>query len=682
MEEKRLVVLTISQATNELFRQQLQEVIKEQAIIDGISLEQDVIDQPIEEALVLTTKSLSKEIDKYTAESSQVIFARRALDISTLEKLIKLPANKRALLINNTKLATLETKSLLQEVGIDHLELVPFYPEESTQGLEDIKLAINLGAEKYIPPMVERVINIGSRTLDLTTIVEILIRLDLLGERANLLITRQIKPLVELSKRLNENMKSLKRINKKLDEVINHVHDGIIYINQEQKIEVFNQMAEEIFGMKAEDVLGAQVKATIPNTNLDEVVAKDIKHINALQNIGDKKIVTTRVPVKQNGKTIGALSTFKDVTEVKKLEQDLRRKLRNKGHIAKYTFADIIGDSTELSQAIEKGKKIAKNTSTILIEGESGTGKELFSQAMHNYSQRSTGPFVAINCAALPENLLESELFGYEEGAFTGAQSGGKPGVFEQAHQGTIFLDEVGDIPLNIQTRLLRVLQEKEVMRIGATKVVPVDIRIIAATNKSLKELVDRGEFRKDLYYRLHVLSLQIPSLRDRREDIVPLIEHFLTTLGAEELELTKKTISRLYNYDWPGNIRELENCLEYLAETCQGQVRVEDLPAYLQVEDSEQEAEIREIKAELSELGKLEEYIFILNELYLAKQLDQNVGRREIARNAEVNDLSLSAQMVRSRLKRLEACQLVDIGSGRQGTEITDKGVEFLKQI
>nr|WP_239559268.1 sigma 54-interacting transcriptional regulator [Sporohalobacter salinus] len=477
-------------------------------------------------------------------------------------------------------------------------------------------------------------------------------------------------------------MKNKARINKKLDAVINHVHDGIIYINQQEEIKVFNEMAEKIFEMNVEDVIDREVKKTIPNTKLDEVLRKEIKHINALQNIGDKKIVSTRVPVKEDGEVVGALATFKDVTDIKELEEDLRRKLKKKGYIAKYNFSDIVGESQELKKAIKKAKKLSKSESTILIQGESGTGKELFAQSIHNYSERSKAPFVVINCAALPDNLLESELFGYEEGAFTGAKKGGKPGVFEQAHTGTIFLDEIGDISPSIQSRLLRVLQEKEVMRVGGTKVIPIDIRVITATNRDIQRLVEEGEFREDLYYRLNVLSLQLPSLRKRREDIPLLIEHFLKEFGRKNLSLSKEVMSRLYNYDWNGNVREVENCIEYIVQVCEDNVEIEDLPSHFNFRQEDQKQEKKEIEFKLEELGDIEEYIFILNELYLAKQLGDNIGRREISKNAEINNLYLSSQMVRSRLNKLEEQDLVNIGKGRQGTNITKKGIKVLKEL
>jgi transcriptional regulator with PAS, ATPase and Fis domain len=210
----------------------------------------------------------------------------------------------------------------------------------------------------------------------------------------------------------------------------------------------------------------------------------------------------------------GAVVTTRPVNEVEELETKVRRTLRRKGHNAKHNFGEIIDQSSPLIKAVELAKKFAKTGLTVLLEGESGTGKELFAQAIHNHSPRKNGPFVAINFAALPENLVESDLFGYEDGAFTGAKKGGKPGLFEEAHQGTIFLDEIGDATLNVQKKLLRVLEEREVRRVGGSTVTPIDVRVIAATNQNLEEMVQKGEFRKDLFYRICTLPVFIPSLR------------------------------------------------------------------------------------------------------------------------------------------------------------------------
>lgn len=241
------------------------------------------------------------------------------------------------------------------------------------------------------------------------------------------------------------------------------------------------------------------------------------------------------------------------------------RVLCDQGLVARYCFDDICGDSHLLQDTINQARKYARTQSTVLISGESGTGKELFAQSIHNESDRRCGPFVAINCAALPETLLESELFGYEEGAFTGAKRGGKQGMFEIAHGGTIFLDEIAELGPHLQARILRVLQQKEVMRVGGERIIPVDVRVVTATNRNLFEAVQKGSFREDLYYRLNVLPLKVPPLRKRPEDIPALFRYFLASRGEGRVpvKIPEYITEKMKRYPWPGNVRELENFVE-----------------------------------------------------------------------------------------------------------------------
>lgn len=255
-----------------------------------------------------------------------------------------------------------------------------------------------------------------------------------------------------------------------------------------------------------------------------------------------------------------------------------------------YSFADIKGISPAIVQVRAMAERAASTDATVLIRGESGTGKEVFAQAIHSAGPRQSGPFVAVNCAAIPETLLESELFGYDEGAFTGARKGGKPGKFELAHGGSLFLDEVGDMPLLLQAKLLRVLQERVIERVGSNAVQPVDVRIIAASNRDLRALIERGQFREDLYYRLNVIPLEIPPLRQRRADLHLLIDHFLKKyghlLGKEGCRLAAGVLNALHRYDWPGNVRELENTIQYMVSLTQGaMITPESLPPHLRAQ-------------------------------------------------------------------------------------------------
>ena len=262
------------------------------------------------------------------------------------------------------------------------------------------------------------------------------------------------------------------------------------------------------------------------------------------------------------------MCTFQDITQLQGLEKKIRFELNKKGLTAKHNFSDIHTNNSIMKKTLEKAIKIGNSDSNAIIYGESGTGKELISQSIHNISKRKDAPFVAVNCAALTESLLESELFGYEEGAFTGARKGGKPGLFELAHGGTILLDEINSISTNLQTKLLRVLEEKEVMRIGSDYVIPLDVRILAAANENLKDKMLEGSFRSDLFYRLSVLSLNIPPLRKRKDDIIPLFLQFLSALseGEQISEIDSSLKDQLLSYSWPGNVRELKNTAERYA--------------------------------------------------------------------------------------------------------------------
>jgi len=283
------------------------------------------------------------------------------------------------------------------------------------------------------------------------------------------------------------------------------------------------------------------------------------------------------IPVSLEEASSGSVIIIRDIQKIQDWEQKLRLALADKGFIAKHRFSSIIHKSVEMAQCISIAKKFSRYNASVLIEGESGSGKELFVQSIHNDGIRRNGPFVAVNCAVLPKSLIESELFGYVEGAFTGSRKGGKAGYFELAHKGTLFLDEISELPLDVQAQLLRVIQEKEVMRIGDTKILPIDVRLICATNKNLVEMVHESLFRKDLLFRINTLSLYIPSLSRRREDIELLADHFL----KEVCKIYNKAIDGfspqaavwLRNYHYEGNVRELRNIIERAAIVCEGKM-------------------------------------------------------------------------------------------------------------
>lgn len=352
-----------------------------------------------------------------------------------------------------------------------------------------------------------------------------------------------------------------------LKTILNLVSEGIIAVNTNHEVTHINEVAARIFHTTPEEALNKDAALLLEaNAPIFETLQTGIPY-----NLKERKIrrnqklihfLTSGVPIfNKKEQIIGGVMTIKDFRQVEELLSKVERQPQS------ISFDTIIYESRRMRELIETAKTVARGTSTILLRGESGTGKELFAKAIHAESPRSQQAFIPINCAALPDTLLESELFGYEEGSFTGAAKGGKKGLFEQAHGGTLFLDEIGEIAPQVQVRLLRVLQEGTVRRIGGAKEIPVDVRIIAATHRNLEELIDKDQFREDLYYRLNVIPLHIPSLRERPEDI-PLIAQALTRkiarkLGKSEVYLTKESADLLIAQKWPGNVRQLENLLE-----------------------------------------------------------------------------------------------------------------------
>jgi transcriptional regulator with PAS, ATPase and Fis domain len=342
------------------------------------------------------------------------------------------------------------------------------------------------------------------------------------------------------------------------------ITSGLILTDNKNEVLICNPVADKLLNHQC--VVGKEFDDS-NDPRMREAIRTQTAKLNYIRRLNDTLINTSHLPVILDNSFIGFVHTFDDVTKIQTLEQTIRKQIHEKGFVAKYHFDDITTCDPTMIALKHNAESYAKSRSSVHIEGESGTGKELFAQSLHNASPRAGMPFVAVNCAAIPASLLESELFGYEAGAFTGARKDGRQGLFEIAHNGTIFLDEIGDLPMEFQARLLRVLQEKEFMRVGGSRVIPVDVRVISATNKNLRELCLQGKFREDLFYRLSVFNINIPPLRQRPCDIVPLCQGFLKDMGVsmDRGELAQ-ILPQLVGHCWPGNVRELHNIAERLA--------------------------------------------------------------------------------------------------------------------
>lgn len=381
-----------------------------------------------------------------------------------------------------------------------------------------------------------------------------------------------------------------------LDVILESAYEGVVLADEKGIIRKMNDAYQNFLGVKGDDVIGKHVTEVIENTRMHIALETGIPERGFIQQIQGQNMVVHRIPIWRSNEIVGAIGMliFEGVTELYNILERANETNRLRGKKAlpskkqekkqKVTFESIIGESHELTACKSVARRASRTMATVLITGASGTGKEMFARAIHHMSPCADGPFVSLNCAAIPEHLLEAELFGYEDGAFTGARRGGKPGKFEVAHNGTLFLDEIGDMPLPMQAKILRVLQEKEVERVGGDRKKPIQVRIIAATNHWLEHMVSEGTFREDLYYRLNIIRLSIPALKERKDDIPLLMSHhlkrFCEAYGFKPKTFTREAIKALMKYDWPGNAREVVNTAERLVALVEEEtIQFRDLP-------------------------------------------------------------------------------------------------------
>ncbi len=400
------------------------------------------------------------------------------------------------------------------------------------------------------------------------------------------------------TEKISRELDSTKVLVHTLEEVLSGAGEWMVVVDAAGIITMISEAYAEFNGITVAEAVGRHVTGVIENTRMHIVARTGAAEMGETQTIRGRDVIVNRIPLKDGDRVVGAYGrvVFKDVEQLRQLagklnllESKVQYYEEELTHLrgARYTFDSIVGAGPAIAAAKEEAGRASRTDFTVLLRGETGTGKELFAHAIHAAGQRRSGPFIKLNCAAVPAELLESELFGYEEGAFTGAKKGGKPGKFEMAAGGTLFLDEIGDMPLPMQAKLLRVLQEREVERVGGTSSRRVDIRFIAATGKPLEELVGEGTFRADLYYRIHVIPIHIPPLRGRREDIGEIADHFLSKISADtgepRMRLSRDLLGILRSCEWPGNIRELQNVLERAVAMARGDLLLpEHLPPHL----------------------------------------------------------------------------------------------------
>ena len=568
---KHIALIALGEKTSYFCRDQLHRLLGNRINISNYYAEGNLPQRIKADFAIFTSRLAYQKTHTHLSDGLPYMISRRSINYHEVDKLFELPAGTNVLLVNDCIQSANDTISLLQTLGIDHLNYYAYAP-----GMDDpkmAKVAVTPGESRFVPPSIEKIVDIKTRLLDITSLVEMLSRIGLLTYYADFLSAQYVRDIIQL---IDKNQR---------------------YKNRAAQLE----------------------------------------------------------------------------QELCRLEASRSQKTSDVNLQAVYHFDDIIGSAPALQSAIHIAKRFADSDSTVLIQAQSGTGKELMAQSIHNASERADGPFVAVNFAAITETLLDSELFGYVEGAFTGASRHGAIGLFEQANHGTIFLDEIGDASLSFQVKLLRVLQEREIRRVGSTVPIHIDVRIIAATNQDLKVLIRQGRFREDLYYRLNVLPLTLPPLAERKEDIPVLVAAFLKSffldMGASEMrDWIKEILPVFHRYSWPGNIRELQNVVEYLANVCDGRPRPDDLPSSFTATI----ASMRNRQGGETAGENLKKAV--LQELAIAARIGKHLGRRSLARNLDVPESQIR-HICQDLVKEGE----ITLKSGRGGIQLRRNWSEIL---
>ena len=483
----------------------------------------------------------------HTPSFQNVVFMTRSIRKTYLDSILAIPAGTDVLLVNDTPDSAHEMIEMLYELGIGHLNLIPFEPDREAQGdYRSIQYAITPNEPQLVPARIPHVLNTEYRVVGFDTIINAAAVLNLTSDRIASNLIRYISGIVEPLHGYRTSYFNSFLKERLLNEYVYDATSAIFAADPAGRIIYHNRRAAELFQLDSETA--RTVRDCLPPELLEVLgSAPDLRRCPVSLDAGDFLVRKSTIIVGEE--TLGCFVSLQDEITLRGDEAAFRRRLREKGFYAKHTFSDILHRSASMDKCIALAKKAAATEYTLLIEGESGTGKELFAQAIHNASPRRDQPFIAVNCAAISESLLESELFGYEEGAFTGAKKGGRPGLFELAHRGTLFLDEVEGMSPALQIKLLRTLQEREVMRVGGNRIIHVDVRIVAATNEALERKVREGTFRRDLYYRLNTLPVVIPPLTERGDDMFLLMEQFRRAGLRADMDHQGRSLKAQFKY-------------------------------------------------------------------------------------------------------------------------------------
>lgn len=661
-----IFLVTGNEKTKKKLQAQLELLLGDTLGIEALAIDQEVPKFSFEkfQVILFSSQSVRTEfIQRYSPlpKNAHLLTGKRTIDPEAFPRLLSLPKGK-VLVVNDAEESIRETAESIYQLGINHLQFVSFHP--GTLFYDGINTAITPSEVDRCPSSISHIVDIGVRPFDMTTILKIVDYFQLSDTMASKISERYLIRLVKLHERLLSKEIHTQKIGEHYHELLNLVDDGILAFDKEGTITAANHGMAKIFMQPPQKFIKQSIHDNITNSELLEFLLSN--ETRGFLTIGEQEHVLFKSTTSSFESTV---ITVKSVEKAFEIEQTAKRQYKGKGLASKYTLTDIIGEHPEMIRTKETALKMAAAEHPVLIYGDTGVGKELFAHAIHHNSKRWKGPFFAINCSAMSENLFHSELFGYEEGTFTGALKGGKKGLFELASGGTLFLDEIGELGTDIQAQLLRVLQENEIRKIGGNSNIPVDVRILAATNKHLEKEVENGQFRPDLFFRLHVLHITIPPLADRISDLPLLAEHFLQTEEGV-YELHKEVMGKLLNYHWPGNIRELKSVLDYAKTLSTSHVlTVDNLPSF-----------INQRVAKSNNTKLTPELLILLELLEIASGKGERLSLQELSEQSVSKGFSLSKQQVRHRIQQLSNIGLVEKGRGRIGSSITSKGIEQIK--
>ncbi|MCT4564463.1 MAG: sigma 54-interacting transcriptional regulator [Maledivibacter sp.] len=665
---KKLIVVAKAKGIGEYYCEELRNFFADEIQVDYITWDsKDIEVINSYDMILITTYTIIDSIMKYVNKNCKIIKIIKNLSGEGIKKIKEIPYGSEALIVNVGPKTVSESIYLIYALGRTDLDLHPYYP--GIKKYKKLDIILTQGEPQLVPNYGGKVIDILNTTIDTKILLEIISFFDL--DKKKLL-----GKLMERS--------SIKRVNNEgvsfviserfmLENIINvlfeNLNEGVLIFDSVGQVTSSSNSAQLFLDKATHNILGKNITDIIP---IKRDVILESEFVEKIIKINNIPLICNVIPKITIGSNDYGLVILKKYNDAEMKMHLYKNELIDKGHKSKYNLHDIIGSSYETEKAKNIAVRMAKSNSTVLITGENGTGKELFAHVIHNNSRRKKEQFVAVNCSAIPENLLESELFGYEGGAFTGAKKEGKRGLFEIANGGTLFLDEIGEIPLHLQNRLLRVLQEKQIMRIGGNTIVNIDVRIIAATNIDIKRQLKEGKFRKDLYYRLSVLPLNIPPLRDRGNDVLEIFDRIISDNG-EDLLLDEEVRHYFTQYSWDGNIRELKNCIEYLINLGKETISFNDLPDNMKNnDDTLDSSNIKKLKFQTK--GEA-----ILDVLYDKNKQNIKIGRKQISKELMKMSVFLGEQEVRRELLILKSKGLVTISKGRGGTKITQKGISYL---